>query len=415
MTLAASISRSDLLRLLTEACELEHGLACSYLYAAMSLRQQPHGKKLPAEQLLQVRQWASQVYFIASQEMLHLAQAWNLLTALGGTPYYLRPNFPQNTKYYPLHMRLALEPYGERALTRFIGYEKPAQLLKEHAFVDEFVKPRAADAGNNFRTIGELYDLIEAGIQNLPGAIIGEPSSQVGPDLVDFPDIVRVVDVDSARRAVHRVTHQGEGNETDRADCHFGIFLKLREGLEEERRRNPQFAPAYPCITNPAVNTSEEYGAPHATQIQNSYTRDVSSLFDGLYSLMLRMLGYTFSPCGSAGLRCAFGQSAIVMMATVLKPLGEAIAALPATDQAAASTAGPPFGLTRHVVLPVDANSARILVTERLSELTSLAARLASVPSAPSALARVESALRRLAGLGDFGSGSPASRSMGST
>ena len=35
------VSRSTLLKLLTEACELEHGLACSYLYAAMTLRRQP--------------------------------------------------------------------------------------------------------------------------------------------------------------------------------------------------------------------------------------------------------------------------------------------------------------------------------------------------------------------------------------
>ena len=32
-------SRSELLKLLSEACELEHGLACSYLYAAFSLKQ----------------------------------------------------------------------------------------------------------------------------------------------------------------------------------------------------------------------------------------------------------------------------------------------------------------------------------------------------------------------------------------
>src|SRR5882672_4955349 len=135
MTGPSPFSRSTLLRLLTEACELEHGLACSYLYAAMTLRQEPAGKELPPDQALLVRQWAAQVYFVASQEMLHLAQAWNLLVALGGSPYYLRPNFPQGTRYYPLHMRLALEPYGEAALRRFIGYERPQVLKPEHRFV----------------------------------------------------------------------------------------------------------------------------------------------------------------------------------------------------------------------------------------------------------------------------------------
>ena len=392
----AAITRSTLLKLLTEACELEHGLACSYLYAAMTLRQQPDGKKLPADQLLLVRQWASQLYFVASQEMLHLAQAWNLLTALGGTPYYLRPNFPQNTKYYPLHMRLALEPFGERSLDRFVGYETPANLLKEHSFAAELIKPRSADATNSFRTVGELYDLIEEGIAKLANAIVGEPSAQVGTDLVDFPDIVRVVDLDSARKAIHLITHQGEGNETDRADCHFGIFVKLRGDLLEQQKRNPEFSPAHPTILNPAVDTSEGYGAPHATRIENNHTRRVASLFDGLYSLMLRMLGYTFSPCGSSELRQMLGQSAIILMATVLKPLGETLTSLPATDKPDGPTAGPPFGLTRHVTLPVDAASARTLVTERLQELTTMASEIASDPAAPDSMARIETTMLRV-------------------
>jgi len=392
----AAITRSTLLKLLTEACELEHGLACSYLYAAMTLRQQPDGKKLPADQLLLVRQWASQLYFVASQEMLHLAQAWNLLTALGGTPYYLRPNFPQNTKYYPLHMRLALEPFGERSLDRFVGYETPANLLKEHSFAAELIKPRSADATNSFRTVGELYDLIEEGIAKLANAIVGEPSAQVGTDLVDFPDIVRVVDLDSARKAIHLITHQGEGNETDRADCHFGIFVKLRGDLLEQQKRNPEFSPAHPTILNPAVDTSEGYGAPHATRIENNHTRRVASLFDGLYSLMLRMLGYTFTPCGSSELRQMLGQSAIMLMATVLKPLGETLTSLPATDKPDGPTAGPPFGLTRHVTLPVDAASARTLVTERLQELTTMASEIASDPAAPDSMARIETTMLRV-------------------
>lgn len=388
-------SRSTLLRLLTEACELEHGLACSYLYAAMSLKQDTDGERLPAEQAPLVRQWAAQVYFVASQEMLHLAQAWNLLTALGGTPYYLRPNFPQNTKYYPLHMRLALEPYGERSLDRFIAYEKPAELLPEHAFVEKMAKPRAAD-GDNFQTIGELYHLIERGIVELRDAIIGDPDAQVGRDLVDFPDIVKVVDVESALQAIHLVTHQGEGNETDRADCHFGIFLELHKALAREKKHNPKFEPAHPTMLNPATDTSEEYGAPHASLIENPHTREVAQLFDGLYSLMLRMLGYTFTPCGTPELRRAFGQSAIIMMATVLKPLGEGLCQMPAKEDGRGPNAGPPFGLTRHVTLPVDKNSARRLVSERLAELTAKATEIASIPGTPPAVGRVAGTLKRL-------------------
>src|SRR5262249_25647770 len=109
-------SRSELLSLLTEACELEHGLACSYLYTAFTLKKELAEGGLPWKRLRAARKWAAQIFFVASQEMLHLAQAWNLIAAIGGPPYYLRPNFPQGTKYYPLHLPLKLEPFGVSAL-----------------------------------------------------------------------------------------------------------------------------------------------------------------------------------------------------------------------------------------------------------------------------------------------------------
>ena len=72
-------SRSDLMSLLTEACELEHGLACTYLYAAFTLRQSvfeaaesSDNNQLSSEQFQAIRKWAGQLYFIASQEMMHL-------------------------------------------------------------------------------------------------------------------------------------------------------------------------------------------------------------------------------------------------------------------------------------------------------------------------------------------------------
>src|SRR6202011_3507056 len=229
------------------------------------------------------------------------------------------------------HLKLALEPYGERALDRFIAYEKPFEVTAEHRFVEDAAKPRAAD-GEAFTTIGELYISIEKGITDLPNAIVGAPAAQVGPDLVDFPDLVKVVDVESAQRAIRLITHQGEGNTTDRRDCHFGIFIGLREALLRAKKHNPRFEPAHRAISNPTVDASEAYGAPHGTLIGNAYSRDVAKLFDALYSLMLRMLGYTFNPGGSGSLRRSFGQGAIILMATVLKPLGEVLAQLPAAD-----------------------------------------------------------------------------------
>ena len=202
--------------------------------------------------------------------------------------------------------------------------------------------------------------------------------------------------MESARRAIHLVTHQGEGNQTDRTDCHFGIFVELQKALLSEKQRNPKFEPAHPAMLNPTIDLSPEYGAPRASLIKNSFAADVARAFDGLYSLMLRMLGYTFTPGGDSDLRMAFGQSAIIMMATVLKPLGEGLMQLPATNDTHSPTAGPSFGLTRHVTLPVDAKAAKLLVSERLTELTLEISTLAASPTVPPAIGKVEATLRRI-------------------
>lgn len=385
------MQRSTLLKLLTEACELEHGLACSYMFAAMSLRQEPAAEIFPPDKLPLSRQWASQIYFIASQEMLHLAQAWNLLLALGGTPYALRPNFPQRSNYYPFNLPLQLESFGEAPLRRFIGFETPAQLLPEHSHFGREPPPE-----EHFDSIGELYAIVKRGFESLPNAIIGDPDDQIGPDIVDFPDLVRVVDVASARRAIDMITDQGEGTGQDRADCHFGIFVNLLEALDNEKASNPKFSPAYETIVDPTTDASAQYGAPDGTLIEDGNTLNVAKTFDGLYSLMLRMLLYVFTPRGDRALKRQLGQSAILMMVTVVKPLGEALTQMPSGILSSRATAGPTFGLTRHVTFSADPTSARALAVERLAELTNDLSNQALLPGGLPSLSRIAMALQRI-------------------
>jgi Ferritin-like len=379
-------TRSDLLRLLTEACELEHGLACSYLYAAFSLRQES-SEGLPWEKISKTRQWAGQIYFVAGQEMMHLSQVWNLLTAAGGTPYYLRPNFPQRSPYYPLHQRLALEPFGAAALERFIRYETPLPLLETEVVA----------AGDDFHSIGELYQQIEEAFVELPNSIVGDPRRQVGAELVDFPDLVRVVDLPSAQAAIQQLTHQGEGNKTDREDCHFGIFRRIQKEYRAVfTDHDTASGPARAVMSNPVVEPSQSYGAPDARPITGSTARKTAALFDSLYSLMLRMLGHAFTGVGSDAERRTIAQMAIAMMVSVMRPVGQAVMMLPADDKAAGLSAGPAFGLLRHVALPPDAGVALIVIRERLSELGQAAARLASHVDAPRRLADAAVRLQEL-------------------
>lgn len=381
-------SRSELLSLLSEACELEHGLACSYLFTAFTLKQDTAEGGISWEQLQKVRLWAAQVYFVASQEMLHLAQAWNLLAAIGGTPYYLRPNFPQELKYYSFGHPLTLEPFGRKALQRFRLYESPLQVSPERSFFKELgVAP-------SFRTVGELYEHIATGFRTVPEErlFIGIRERQIDERLVDFPDIVRVVDRESALLAIENITSQGEGTVVDRTDCHYGMFTETLRQFESEseasRQRGAEFQPARDTIENPVAHYRGNYGAACGNLIEDQYTQLVAELFDSTYGLMLRMLQYVFdNSTGDAALLRDFSQMAIRVMPTVLKPFGEALTLLPAGGSYGSKTAGPAFGLSRHVPLPLDSYAAATVAQEQLTELISLAERLAANERAPLQLA----------------------------
>jgi hypothetical protein len=390
-------TRSELLSLLSEACELEHGLACSYLFTAFTLKQDTGEGGISWEQLQKVRLWAGQIYFVASQEMLHLAQAWNLLAAVGGTPYYLRPNFPQELRYYSFGHPLTLEPFGRNALQRFRLYESPLQVSPERSFFKELgVAP-------GFRTVGELYEQIAAGFRRVPEErlFIGIRERQVDERLADFPDLVRVVDRESALLAIENITRQGEGTVADRTDSHFGMFTETLRQFEAEseasRQRGDEFKPARDTIENPVARYRGNYGAARGNLIEEPYTQQVAELFDSTYGLMLRMLQYVFdNSTGDAALLRDFSQMAIRVMPTVLKPFGEALTLLPAGASYDSKTAGPAFGLSRHVPLPVEPSTAATVVQEQLAEVISLAEKLAAHARAPVQLASGYNNLKHL-------------------
>ena len=352
MTSSSRPTRSRLLSLLSEACEVEHGLACSYLYASFSLK---HGQSegLSFEQEQRVRRWAAQISFVATQEMLHLAQAWNLLQAVGGTPYHMHPQFPLARGELPIHVTMSLAPFSAATLKRFLGWERPADLGD------------ATTASEPYSTVGELYNQIERLFDTLPPGdlFITDPALQIGPELADFPDLVRVTDADSAREAIRRIRHQGEGSVQDRDDCHFGIFTKIQSDLAAEARRDSKFAPAMAVVENPAARPY-----PGATRVTDPVALRLMSLFDDAYGLTIRALAWTF---GAANPRepvtIGFARFAIRTMVAVLRPLGEVLMRLP--SGVAGLNAGPSFSISRHVPLPDDRQVARTVARERGTEI----------------------------------------------
>ena len=88
-------NRAQLIYLLTEAAELEHGVMCSYIFAAFTMKRRA-SEGLTDEQAATVRRWRGVIMHVAIQEMTHMCLACNLLTAVGGAPHVRRPNMPSS-------------------------------------------------------------------------------------------------------------------------------------------------------------------------------------------------------------------------------------------------------------------------------------------------------------------------------
>ena len=130
-------------------------------------------------------------------------------------------------------------------------------------------------------------------------------------------------------------------------------------------------------MLNPSARPDGGYGAT-ANPIDDPLSLQVAGLFDSAYSLMLRMLAWSFE-MEAAGIERqlqAFCAVAIDFMPRIILPLGEGLMLMPAGRKYPGRSAGPGFGLTRHVALPHNVENARKLCGERLQELAAIAAAL---------------------------------------
>lgn len=360
-------SRSDLLTLLSEASEIEHGLACSYLYTAFSIKQNTE-EGISWEQMHLTRKWAGQLFFVASEEMLHLSQVWNLTLAIGGLPYYLRPNFPINSKYYHFDLPVSLEPFSERVMEMFKMYELPRDLSEK-----EFVQSKfdvSFEDGFDYKSVGELYEMIAAGIKKIPESelFIGNPNLQVGSDVIDFPDIIKVTDKKSALAAINLIVEQGEGTLTDEKNSHYFIFSKVLEELSNEKAENNDFNPARDIISNPITYNKGNLQLTNGNIITDPLAVQIADLLDDLYVLMMQILQFVFITENKLKAK-ELGKFAIHIMPSVIKPLSESLHRVNAGIQYPNLGAGPSFTMNRHIGLPNNFNTSIILIMERLNEI----------------------------------------------
>jgi hypothetical protein len=425
-------SRRELLRRLAVAAELEHGLCLQYLFTAASLKDRFDEGGLTVDELIRVRGWKATLNFIASQEMLHLAQVINLTVAVGGQPHLTRPNFPQRPDYYPTGLPWGLWTFRAQVIELYAWYERPDNWgdqppdwpdedpLEAGRFPvltadspaakdpfahlpDRYARPRATP----HETIVDLYAAIGQAYRDLPGMVIGDPADQLTGAMLDSPQLIEVVDVPTALAAIELIVEQGEGRPDDEPDSHVGAYLAILDDLSSIDR--PGFAPARDVAANPLSRLHPDNTYPGWRLIDDPHTRAVNDLTSGVYRSILELLLL------SGRRRPWAAPIALALMTGVLAPLTEILTTLPMGlpndgdgspgEQTRARCAGAGFELSP-TPAPMPGPGAPRLVQDALLALAGDADRLATGDRRLDAVgASIRAAADRLGGTGS-GSGS---------
>ncbi len=420
-------TREELIYLLSRAAELEHGLACIYLYAAYSLKNDVSEGGMTEEQAAMVRGWRRFLSSVAVEEMGHLAQVSNLLTAIGGAPHFKRTNFPLPPSAYPFGIRLSLEPFSQETIERFVCYEMPetgilseeqqalfdpirarvfeAQVALQASLEDEEDENESYEPFEvDCKTVGEFYHKIETGFTHIPEKelFIGPPEAQANARYVDLSgDLIAIVDRDSACAAIERIVEQGEAPTSDHPDAHFWVFNNVRiqyaEAMAQAEQTAIPFEPVRPVVANPMTHFYDDTSG--GMVIHDALTHEVADLFNVAYDTMLLILLRFFAHTEETEAELEhLSRATLRLMTTVIRPLSEALTKLP-VDRARlpGRTAGPGFGYNRDIHLLPHKASAWVFFGERLWQLAVAATKLRLNPNMPTEIQEAAAALQDLA------------------
>ena len=405
-------NRAQLIYLLTEAAELEHGIMCCYLFAAFSMKRDVQ-EGISQEQLGFVRRWRRSILQISIEEMLHMCLACNLLTAVGGAPHLRRPNLPVSPKAYPPSFKLELVPFCWQTLENFIFIERPEDMDPGTGdgpgSGSPFPPPpKLSDifsSARDYQNQGRLYHGIEDGLQYLSQKygedrlFLGPPKAQIAGAYFNLPGLNPVTDLTSAEAALQGIIVQGEGSRGVNKDSHHGRFLAIQEEYKQLLREDPTFEPGRPVMKNPYSMLPSDVGDDSEVNLlEDPLSIDISNLFDGCYELLMQMLGRLFAHGEeSEDELTRLSEITEGLMVDIIGPLGDALTRLPAGPSHSGLTAGPSFRFSRDVNAPPHRDPARVLFIERFKELSAYCGFLQTEGSLSSVIARVRATLGRYA------------------
>lgn len=422
-------TRAELVAALRVAAELEHGLMAQYLFAVYSLKRYTY-EGLDAAQLGRVQRWSSSIALIARQEMEHLGLALNLLSAVGGTPSFTRPNMPQRPNYYgQAGIKLTLTRGDLETIKRFQHFEAPDNLtakLKKGEWINQREAKKWCGAKQEVRgreqltalleakqhaaaplkgapvldfgwdSVQDLYETIRSGFETLSTTLgeknlfVGKPTLQVfgGPqspqygsmnDLTQYGlDLISVNNLASAKQAITMILEQGEGiavNASYLRWTHFCLFTGIREEMEEYGLGD---LAARAVVPNPMTMLHPDVGPQdEVTLLTNGSTIEVAKLFNGSYELMLLLLLYLYSDNVKSqdDVNGLMDAAFFPLMTMFVRPLAELLTEMPAFEGPRQKTkdglrnAGPGFELNGDVLLFPSLDATWDLFQERFDTL----------------------------------------------
>lgn len=420
-------TRAELIDALRVAAELEHQLMAQYLFAVYSLKRYTY-EGLEPVLLERVRRWSSSITLIARQEMEHLGLAMNLLSSIGGTPSFTRPNMPQKADYYgQAGIRLELTRGDLDTIKRFQRFEAPDELvadLKPGEEVDQakalrwcqrekkktrrvagsraemmakLEQPRLEAApitSFGWSSVQELYQTIYTGFETLsremgePTLFVGRPSVQIfgGPggrqpvgsmdDLNQYGvDLIGVTNLASAKQAITMILEQGEGIAAKPSYLpwtHFCLYTGIRADMEEFDRKG---LAARPVVNNPMTRLYPDVQQDEVTLLTDPVTIEVAKLFNGSYELMLLMLLYLYSDNvkTQAQVNGMMDGAFFPLMTMFVRPLAEVLTEMPAFNEkprkGRLTNAGAGFELNGDVLLVPSIDATWDLFQERIDVL----------------------------------------------
>lgn len=341
---------------MVRAAALEHVLLSAYLFTAYSIKQDLSEGGFSQGQLGQqelgvAQSWSGQIIGVAVQEMLHLALACNMVSAIGFDPEFRREelNFPlspenmQDYFGYGGQAYLCLWPFSKETIERYAWFEDydhasdsfPGTPWSDGAasvsYTREGPKLLKGLEEMNISSLVDLYKAIAQGFANLSASgdlFSGDPGKQVtdlevtglfnyppaiGQDENDLiPVLTPVVDLRSALIAINTIIIQGEGPEEDWIN--FMSVLCIDHGIDYDSFPKIQSPPhhvtfekilagiaKYPNWANFVRNVAENpldrspcnndpVCESHVNIIQPDFTREVASLSNALYGTMIDLL-----------------------------------------------------------------------------------------------------------------------------